>query len=130
MNDRYIKSLLTVIAGALLYLCVVLTPIPAASAQTPSLRPGESSGPTEVVVVGWRPGARDVIPVTIQQTQPIRIEGAVTTERSTTRVADRVLLVGWEPGATREVQRAPRPLTESSGLPVSVPTPLPIRMTP
>jgi hypothetical protein len=130
MNDRYIKTLLTVIAGALLYLCVVLTPIPAANAQTPSQRPGQSSGPTEVIVVGWRPGAREVIPVTIQQTEPVRIEGAVTTERSTTRVADRVLLVGWEPGATREVQRAPRSLTESSGVPVSVPSPLPVKTIP
>ena len=123
MNDRYIKSVLTVIAGALVYLCVVLTPLPGVNAQTPSLRPGEPSGPTEVIVVGWRPGARDTIPVAIQQTQPLRIEGTVTTERSTTRLADRVVLVGWEPGATRELQRAVRPITEASGLPVSIPPP-------
>ena len=59
MTDRYLKSVLTVIAGALIYLCVILTPIPRASAQTPSIRPGEPSGPTEVVVVGWQAGARE-----------------------------------------------------------------------
>ena len=29
MNDRYIKTVLTVIAGALIYLCIVVTPLPA-----------------------------------------------------------------------------------------------------
>jgi hypothetical protein len=72
-------------------------------------------------VVGWRPASRDTIPVTIQQTQPLRIEGNVTTERSTTRLADRVVLVGWEPGATRELQRQSRPIAEAAGLPVQLP---------
>jgi hypothetical protein len=125
MNDRYTKAVLTVIAAALIYLCVLLTPLPRASAQTPTLRPGEPSGPTEVVVVGWRPGAREPMPVTIQQAQPLRIEGAVTTERSTTRVADRVVLVGWESAAGREVQRPVLPLSESSRLPVALPPPPP-----
>lgn len=125
MNDRYLKSVLTVIAGALVYLCFALTPLPGTSAQTPSLRPGEPSGPTEVVVVGWRPGARETMPVTIQQTAPLRIEGAVTTERSTTRLADRVVLVGWEPGGTRDIQRPARAITESAGLPVAMPPPPP-----
>ena len=125
MIDRYLKIVLTVIASALVYLCVVLTSLPGVSAQTPSLRPGESSGPTEVVVVGWRPGARETIPVSIQQTQPLRIEGAVTTERSTTRLADRVVLVGWEPGGTPLIQRQSRSISESSGLPVSIAQPPP-----
>lgn len=125
MNDRYLKSVLTLIAGALVYLCIVLTPLPGVGAQTPSLRPGQSSGPTEVIVVGWQPGTREAIPVLIQQTQPLRIEGAVTTERSTTRLADRVVLVGWERGATREIAQPTRQLTESSGLPVAVPQPPP-----
>ena len=126
MNDRYIKSLLTVIAAALVYLCIVLTPLPGVNAQTPSVRPGESSGPTEVIVVGWRPGTRETIPVAIQQTQPLRIEGTVTTERSTTRLADRVVLVGWESGvASPQMQRPLRPLTESSGVPVQIPPPPP-----
>ena len=124
MKDCYLKGVLTVIACALVYLCVALTPLPGASAQTPSLRPGEPSGPTEVVVVGWRPDAREIIPVTIQQTAPLRVEGTVTTERST-RVADRVVLVGWEPGGSREIVRPVRPLTESAGLPVAMPPPPP-----
>jgi hypothetical protein len=127
MIDRYTRIVLTVIAGALLYIAAILTPLPALTAQVPSLRPGESSGPTEVVVVGWRAGGRDPVPVTIEQSRPLRIEGTVTTERSTTRVADRVILVGWEPGADREVVRAARPLTESSRLPVALPPPTPPR---
>lgn len=127
MTDRYIKSVLTVIAGALIYLCVIVTPIPGVSAQTPSLRPGESSGPTEVVVVGWRPSGPDPVPVTIQQTQPLRIEGTVTTERSTTRLADRVVIVGWEAGGTRELQRPVTSITDSSRLPVALPPPPPPR---
>ena len=120
MNDRYIKGVLTVIAGALIYLCVVLTPLPGVSAQTNSLRPGEPSGPTEVVIVGWRSGAAEPVPVTIQQTQPLQIQGSVTTERSTTRLADRVVVVGWELGGSRETPAAVRPLTESLRFPVAL----------
>jgi hypothetical protein len=127
MTDRYIRCVLTVIAGALIYLCVVLTPITGVSAQTPSLRPGEPSGPTEVVVVGWRPSGPDPVPVTIQQTQPLRIEGTVNTERSTTRVADRVVIVGWETGGTREFQRPMTSITDSSRFPVALPPPAPPR---
>ena len=57
MTDRYTKCVLTVIAVALVYLCVIFTPLPHAHAQTSSIRPGESSGPTEVVVVGWEENA-------------------------------------------------------------------------
>ena len=125
MIDRYLKAVFTVIAGALVYLCVVLTPIPGVAAQTPSLRPGVSSGPMEVVIVGWQTGGREAMPVTIQQTQPLRIEGNVTTERSTTRLADRVVLVGWETNGSREVPRALTPISESSRLPVSGAAPPP-----
>ena len=123
MIDRYTRIVLSLIAGTLIYIAVILTPLPSAHAQQPTLRPGESSGPTEVVIVGWRPGGREPVPVTIQQSQPLRIEGAVTTERSSTRVADRVLLVGWESGAGREVIRPERPLSETSRLPVVLPPP-------
>ena len=64
MIDRYTKFILTVIAGALLYLAAIATPLPAASAQVPSKYPGQSSGPTEVVIVGWHAG-QSVIPVSI-----------------------------------------------------------------
>jgi hypothetical protein len=124
MNDRYIKSVLTVIAVALIYICIVVTPLPGLSAQVPSLRPGEPSGPTEVVVVGWRSGAREPVPVMIQQTQPLRIEGTVITERSTTRLADRVVVVGWESGGSRETQRVMQPITDAARFPVALPPPI------
>lgn len=118
--DRYTKIILTVIAGALLYIAAILTPLPGLDAQVPSLRPGEPSGPTEVVIVGWHTGAREPIPVSIQQTQPLRIIGEVTTERSADR-ADRVVLVGWEPGADRDRMTRLRPITDASRLPVELP---------
>jgi hypothetical protein len=107
MNDRYLKGVLTVIAGALIYLCVVLTPLPGVSAQTNSRRPGEPSGPTEVIVVGWRPPADAPVAVTFQQpisvtastplrvtaAEPLRITGRVTTEQSG---PDDVVIVGWK----------------------------------
>ena len=64
MIDRYTKFILTVIAGALLYLAAIFTPLPSASAQTPSRFPGQSSGPTEVVVVGWQT-SQAIVPVSI-----------------------------------------------------------------
>ena len=108
MIDRYTKAVLTLIAVALLYLCVIFTPLPGAHAQTPSKYPGEPSGPTEVVIVGWRSPGQAAVPVTITHPvqvtapQPLRITGEVTTERTTSRLADRVVIVGWEENATRE----------------------------
>ena len=68
MIDRYTKTILTVIAVALLYLAVVLTPFPSVSAQG-TLRPGEPSGPLEVVVVGWK----STTPMSIVSQQPLRV---------------------------------------------------------
>ena len=130
MSDRYTKLVLTVIAVALLYLCVVLTPLPAVHAQN-TLRPGEPTGPVQAVIVGWRGAPGETIPVSALQPVPVAIgdtvqikgtvTGTVTTERSS-GVADRVMLVGWEEGAVREKMTRPmvsiRPLTP--GLPVSV----------
>ena len=97
MVDKYTKTVLTVVAGALVYLCIVNTPLPSAYAQS-SARPGESTGPAQVVVVG----VREALPVAFQQPAPVvvtnkavPIVGSVTTERSTGD-ADRVVLVGWE----------------------------------
>ena len=124
MIDRYTKFILTVIAGALLYLGVIFTPLPTANAQTPSKYPGQSSGPTEVVIVGWQAG-QGVIPVSIGHpvqvtaSQPLRITGAVTTERSEGGLADRVVLVGWERGAVRDKATRMLPLNDSlAALPV------------
>jgi len=127
MTDRYTKTLLSIIAAALVYLCVVLTPLPGVSAQQPSARPGEPSGPTDVVIVGWRAPDGTAFPVAVRNTvqvtssQPLRITGAVTTERSDSELADRVVVVGWEPGATREKPARMRPISDTTaGLPVRV----------
>jgi hypothetical protein len=45
-SDRYLKAVLTVIAGCLVYICIALTTGPAVSAQ--------NGGPQEVVLVGWK----------------------------------------------------------------------------
>jgi hypothetical protein len=51
-SDRYLKAVLTVIAGCLVYICVALTTGPSVSAK--------GDGPQEVVLVGWKlgPGGR------------------------------------------------------------------------
>ena len=111
MIDRYTKTVLTIIAGALIYLAIAITAFPAVSAQG-TQRPGEPSGPLEVVVVGWKP----TNPLSIVSQQPIR----VITERSA-GMADRVVVVGWEENAARE---APANLhnfsAQSPGIPVVV----------
>ena len=125
MNDRYIKTMLTVIAGALIYLCIVVTPLPGLSAQVPSIRPGEPSGPTEVVIVGWR-AADAAFPVAVLNSvrvtasEPLPIRGSVTTERSSSGRADRVFVVGWEENGLRDSPGQPQAIssTKKSVLPV------------
>ena len=132
----YLKLVLTVIAAALVYLCVIFTPLPGVSAQAPSAVPGVSSGPTEVVIVGFkqtRPwetqfalpvSLRD--PVQVTAAKPLPITGQVTTERSS-NVADRVILVGWEENARRDRVMNMEHLDDSSldaafrGVPVRTP---------
>jgi len=102
--DRYTKVVLTIIATSLVYLCIVMTPIPGVQAQT-AKRPGDPTGPGEMVIVGWR--ATDPIPVSFQRPVPVvsaetlRVSGSVTTERSSGQ-ADRMVLVGWEENAIRQ----------------------------
>ena len=99
-QDRYLKGVLTTIAGALVYLCLVMTPWPGAAAQTqpPMVRPGEVT-PAPVVVVGWRApetvaaAVRNTVPTTVQNV--VQVTGRVVADRSGT-AADRVVLVGWE----------------------------------
>lgn len=121
MIDRYTKAVLTVIAGALVYLCVVLTAFPAVSAQT-AKRPGDPTGPGEMVIVGWR--ATEPVPVSIARPvavtidEPLRVTGRVQTEQHGS-IADRVVLVGWEAGAIREKPTRMQPLSDTTaGLPV------------
>jgi len=113
VTDRYTKIVLTVIAVALVYICVAITPMPGVFAQQQaSLRPGESTGPAEVVIVGWKQNA----PMQISTPEPLR----VITERSS-GVADRVILVGWEENARRERESPLRVINaQNPGIPVSM----------
>ena len=126
MNDRYTKTVLTVIAGALIYLCVIFTPLPGVSAQSPSKVPGVSSGPTDVVIVGWRAPDNAAFPVAIHNQvrvsakEPLQIRGSVTTERSASGIADRVVVVGWEENASKDRPTPLHPINsnKATGIPV------------
>lgn len=102
-NDWYLRLAVTVIAAALVYLCVVLTPMPAAFAQG-ARTPGESTGPAEVVIVGWRLAPDAVLPVQVSgrvtgdvrvTNDDLRVSGRVLTEQAP-RTSTRVVLSGWE----------------------------------
>jgi len=111
MTDRYTKTVLTVIAGALIYLCIVMTAFPAVQAQG-SKRPGEPTGPADVVIVGWK----STVPMPVVANEPLR----VITERSSS-VPDRVVLVGWEETGARDRQAQLRRFnSQDLGLPVVV----------
>ena len=96
--DRYTRVVLTVIAGALVYICIALTPMPSVSAQR-ALRPGDDTGPGRVVVVGWEATAhlpvQVVDSITLKTTGDMRVVGPVQTQQSTNST-DRVVLTGWE----------------------------------
>ena len=112
MTDRYTKIVLTVIAGALVYLCIVMTSFPDVQAQV-TQRPGEFTGrPIEAVIVGWKLTE----PLQIATRSPIPVQ----TERST-GAADRMVIVGWEESAAPGVRGALAPIQSSrgQGLPVS-----------
>lgn len=90
--DAYSRVVLTVIAAALVYLCMLFTPVAGVSAQAqPAVRPGEPTGPVEVVVVGWQ--AAESAPVRV--TEPVQVAGRVETVRAG-QAADRVVIAGWE----------------------------------
>jgi hypothetical protein len=107
-TDPYVRGVLTVIAGALIYLCVVLTPLPVVSAQG-ALRPGEPTGPAEMVIVGVRLASGAALPVQVQGpvaiggevrvTGDVKVAGRVQTEQ-VPGTAERVVLVGWEENAS------------------------------
>jgi len=111
MADRYTKIVLTVIACALIYICAVITPLPTVAAQATTQRPGEFSGPLQVVVVGWQSNA--AVPITASQ--PLN----VITERSTGR-PDRMIITGWEENASPGTIGGLHPLTAKNGVPVTV----------
>lgn len=116
MVDRYTRVVLTVIAACLVYLCLVVsnvgTPLgaqqqtgtPPAGAQ----RPGLSTGPAEVVVVGWRISP-DEVPL------PVNVTNTVTTQPAA-EGATRVVVAGWEDRRTNTIVR----LGTDGGMPVDV----------
>jgi hypothetical protein len=90
-----------VIAGVLVYLCLVMTPWPRLSAQG-ARTPGEPTGPAEMVIVGWRLPGGAALPVQIQGRTALTVAKEV-------KVSGRVVLAGWEDGgspATAGVFRA------------------------
>jgi hypothetical protein len=96
--DRYTRAVLTVIAGALVYISIALTPMPSVSAQR-GLRPGDDTGPGRVVIVGWEATAHVPVQVvdsiTLKTTGDMRVTGTVQTQQAPNS-ADRVVLTGWE----------------------------------
>jgi hypothetical protein len=133
-NDRYVRITLTVIATALVYLCIVLTPLPSVSAQGGRVvgapTPGVSTGPAEMVVVGWR--VPDTIPVTVARgdvritNDTIRVNGRVQAEQPP-GTAHRTVLIGWEEQGTLTKAGGFAPLgsAQPRGVPVSVRQPTP-----
>jgi hypothetical protein len=127
-NDMYIRIVLTVIAAALVYLCVVLTPIPVVSAQTGRIvgtqRPGEYTGPAEVVIVGWRAADTGTVPVSINGGVRVTNEVVVTGEVLVKQLPDdhlRTVLIGHEEGASGRGNGTFRSLnSRTGGVPVAV----------
>jgi hypothetical protein len=87
MCDRYTRAVLTIIALSLVYLCVAdaLRGTPVSAQVYGSQRPGESTGPAEVVIVGWNNLPQGGIPVQI-------VGGAPSSGDQPMRV----VLAGWE----------------------------------
>jgi hypothetical protein len=110
MVDRYTRAVLTVIAACLLYLCLVLskagTPLSAQGYQPQgAARPGLTTGPAEVVIVGWRSAAADIA-------FPVVVRNTVTTTPSV-EGAERVVITGWE-----DPKRGVIRLSQDAGVPV------------
>lgn len=126
MIDRYTKAVLSLIAAALVYLCIVLTPLPGVQAQA-TQRPGEPTGPVQAVIVGWRGAPGETIPVSAPEpvpvtvSGPVEVKGRVMTDKASER-ADRVVLVGWETRGNRDSRPAAtlNSFGPTSSLPVDV----------
>jgi hypothetical protein len=120
--DLYIRVVLTVIATALVYLCVIFTALPVALAQQPQVigaaTPGVSTGPGEMVIVGWR--TTDTIPVAISRGE-VRVTGRVETQPAADAVF-RTALIGWEERAVPPNPGTFHPFVDAQGqaLPVAV----------
>jgi hypothetical protein len=128
-TDRYIKAVLTVIAGALLYLCAMQSGPPASAQGMGAATPGSmrDDRPQRVVVVGWelppqqpvavaiQPGAQP-LPVSLGATaqQPLPVSLGVTAQRPLP-----VAVTGIKAGADWDEIRAKveQPLTGLPGKP-------------
>jgi hypothetical protein len=129
-SDLYVKSVLTVIAATLVYLCVVFTPLPAVSAQAGRVvggrTPGEYTGPAEVVIVDWRLPQGASLPVNVtrgevQVTNELSVRGDVELTQPPNKPL-RALLIGFEEGSSPTQTGKFAPLAPAAGraLPVSV----------
>ena len=89
MTDRYTRAALTIIAACLVYLCVadLLRGAPVHAQVYATKRPGEQTGPAEVIIVGWRNFPQGGVPVQIASALPARGSEPI-----------RVMLAGWEEG--------------------------------
>ena len=135
-KDLYLKSVLTVIAAALVYLCVVFTPLPTVSAQVGGRvvggkTPGESTGPAEVVIVDWRLPEGASLPVNVtrgdvQVTNEVAVRGNVELTQPAHKPL-RSVVIGFEEGSstTQAGRFAPLNPTAGRALPVNVVPPRP-----
>ena len=108
--DRYTKAVLTIIAGALVYIAAMLSGQPA-SAQAP---PMVDTRPQRVTIVGWDAGVRP-LPVSIQPGPPL----AVTITPAPQQAALPVTITGIRAGAEWDEVRTKveQPLTRTPGRP-------------
>jgi hypothetical protein len=129
-SDPYLRVVLTVIAAALLYLCIVLTPLPIASAQTPRIvggrTPGEYTGPAEVVVVDWRLPDGASLPVNVTRgdvrvTSEVSVKGVVEVRQPPNNPL-RTVLIGHEDGASNAIPGRFTGISQTSGRGVPVVT--------
>ena len=106
--DLYIRVVLTIVAAALVYLCVIFTPLPTASAQTGRVvgarTPGEYTGPAEVVIVGWRFPEGGSLPVHVTRgdvrvLNEVRVAGQVEAVQPHNGSL-RTVLIGYEQAAS------------------------------
>src|SRR3954468_8477371 len=126
--DRYTKLVLTVIAGALVWICALLSGSPLGAQQITAVAPGR---PQPVVIVGWgtmtQTGAVSVEwvrdarsgEVRTRNTLPVRVENAPTEPLAVTLpyTAQEPMPVGltsvkpgrdWEPIRTKAEPELPR----------------------
>jgi hypothetical protein len=110
-TDLYLRTVLTVIAAALVYLCLVFTPIPGLAAQgrpvvVGAQTPGEYTGPAEVVIVGWRLPNGDSMSLPVHVTRgdvrvvnDVQVTGRVEAVQPENRPY-RNVLIGYEEGGS------------------------------